>query len=83
MINMTKNTHPKDQKIIRLLQQNGLIKNEARQRLKQEVYSLDRNEIQKIQRYSKHFGLNAKQKMINEILDIRRDTMLGKLSASF
>jgi hypothetical protein len=78
---MTKTKHPLDQQIIVLLQSHGLIKSEAKARLKKEVYKLLPSEIQKVDNYTTHFGLHNKQQLIDEILNIRRENMLLKLSA--
>lgn len=79
-IEMGQKTHPKDEKIVQLLQQQGLIKSEVKTRLKSEVYRLHADEVVKINNYAEHFGLNAKQKLIDEILDLRRETMLSRLT---
>ena len=78
---MAKSTHPQDQVIIQLLQSNGMIKSEAKTLLKSEVYNLTKEEVVKVQNYSTHFGLDAKDKLIAEILDIRRDALLKKFAA--
>lgn len=76
---MPKAQHPLDDKIIALLQHGGMIKSEAKSKLKKDVYKLEALEIQQIINYSTHFGLNAKQKLIDEILEIRRETLLSRL----
>ncbi|MGO1296510.1 MAG: hypothetical protein ACTMIA_04270 [Vibrio sp.] len=76
---MTKQLHSLDQAIIKLLQQQGLIKKEAEARLKQEVYKLDASEVAKIKNYSTHFGLRSQDAMINEILELRREAMYHRL----
>ncbi|MCL9775663.1 hypothetical protein [Vibrio methylphosphonaticus] len=78
---MPKAKNPLDSKIIALLQNSGMIKSEAQLQLKKHVYKLEPNEIKQINNYSTHFGLNAKQNLIDEILDIRRDTMIAKLTS--
>jgi len=77
---MARVTHDFDVLIIELLQQQGFIKKEAEAYLKNEVYRLEPEEIQKIKNYAKHFGLSAKEKLIQEILDLRRETLFNKLS---
>ncbi|GAL26497.1 hypothetical protein JCM19239_5332 [Vibrio variabilis] len=72
--------HPTDATIVRLLQQQGCIKSEARQRLKRDVYQLDKDQISKVQNYAEHFGINAKEKLIDEILDLRRERLITHLS---
>ncbi|MFC3025264.1 hypothetical protein ACFODT_15785 [Vibrio zhugei] len=76
---MTKQLHNLDQAIIKLLQQQGLIKKEAEARLKQEVYKLDASEVAKIKNYTTHFGLRSQDVMINEILELRREAMYNRL----
>ncbi|MBB1463581.1 hypothetical protein H5300_09630 [Vibrio sp. SG41-7] len=78
---MSKVKHPLDDKIVALLQNSGMIKSEAKSQLKMHVYKLEPSEIKQINNYSRHFGLNTKQKLIDEILDIRRDTMIAKLTS--
>ncbi|WP_261904456.1 hypothetical protein [Vibrio fortis] len=78
---MSQAKHPLDHKIITLLQQRGMIKSEAKTRLKKQVYKLQASEVNQINNYSNHFGLNAKQKLIDEILDIRREAMISSLTS--
>ena len=78
---MSQAKHPFDNKIIALLQQRGMIKSEAKTRLKKQVYKLRAAEVNQINNYSNHFGLNAKQKLIDEILDIRREAMISSLTS--
>jgi ABC-type phosphate transport system auxiliary subunit len=78
---MSQAKHPLDHKIIALLQQRGMIKSEAKTRLKNQVYKLQASEVNQINNYSNHFGLNAKQKLIDEILDIRREAMISSLTS--
>lgn len=78
---MSQAKHPLDNKIISLLQQRGMIKSEAKIRLKKQVYKLQASEVNQINNYSNHFGLNAKQKLIDEILDIRREAMISSLTS--
>lgn len=66
--------------IIELLQQQGLIKKEAEAYLKKEIYQLELEDIQKVKSYSHHFGSSAKDKLIQEILDLRRETLFKKLA---
>ncbi len=77
---MARATHDMDILIIELLQQQGLIKKEAEAYLKKEIYQLEQEEIQKVKNYSRHFGLSAKEKLIQEILDLRRETLFKKLA---
>ncbi len=77
---MARAIHDFDVLIIELLQQQGFIKKEAEALLKNEVYRLEAEEIQKIKNYATHFGLPAKEKLIQEILDLRRETLFNKLS---
>lgn len=80
ILKMGQKIHPKDEKIVQLLQQQGLIKSEVKTRLKSEVYRLQTDEIVKINNYAEHFGLSAKQKLIDEILDLRRENMISRLT---
>ncbi|MGR5287648.1 hypothetical protein ACP3V5_20190 [Vibrio maritimus] len=77
---MQQHRHPMDATIVRLMQSQGLIKSEARSRLKHEVYQLDPSQIQKVKRYAEHFGINAQEKLIEEILELRRETLISRLS---
>lgn len=77
---MTKYKNPLDSRIIKMLQNHGLIKKEAQVYLKQHIYKLEPNEIAKIKNYSTHFGLNAKQKLVDEILELRREVLISKLN---
>jgi len=79
---MARATHDIDVLIIERLQQQGLIKREAEAYLKQQVYQLEQDEIQKVKNYARHFGLKAKEKLIEEILDLRRETLFKKLTKS-
>ncbi len=75
-------SHPLDKTIIKLMQQNrGLIKKEAEALLKKEVYRLSSDEILKVKTYAEHFGLNSQKQLLNEILDLRREALLSKLSS--
>ncbi len=79
--NMARKSHPLDKTIIKLMQEHkGLIKKEAEAILKQEVYRLNTNEIQKVKTYTEHFGLNSQEQLLNEILDLRREALISKLS---
>lgn len=69
-----------DKTIIKLLQRQGYIKSEAEQCLKRDVYQLKADEISKVKNYATHFGLEAKQKLIDEILELRREAMIARLS---
>ncbi|NVD08721.1 hypothetical protein FCU94_17885 [Vibrio sp. JPW-9-11-11] len=75
---MTRKIAPKDQKIICLMQKQGLIKREAQQLLKKQVYKLSKSEVDKVNNYAHHFGFSVKEKFIEEILDLRRDALLEK-----
>lgn len=77
---MTKSVHPADEPIIKLLQGQGLIKSEVEARLKRDVYRLAPEEVNKIKNYAKHFGIDAKEKLIDEILDIRRESLVVHLN---
>ncbi|EGA70558.1 hypothetical protein VISI1226_00795 [Vibrio sinaloensis DSM 21326] len=77
---MTKAVHPADEPIIKLLQQQGLIKSEVEARLKQDVYRLAPDEVNKIKNYAKHFGIDAKERLIDEILDLRRESLVVQLN---
>lgn len=77
---MSKAKHPLDLKIIALLQHHGMIKSEAKAHLKQEVYRLQHAEVEKINNYTLHFGLQTKQQLIDEILALRRETLLRALT---
>ncbi len=78
---MARQTHPTDTQIIQLLQTKGWVKSEAKARLKKEVYQLEQVDVEKIKNYSEHFGLGAKQRLIDEILDIRRENLIARLNA--
>ncbi len=83
MVHMARKSHPLDKTIIKLFQQHrGLIKKEAESLLKREVYRLNSDEIRKVKTYSEHFGLHSQQQLLNEILDLRREALISKLSAS-
>ncbi|MDR9831484.1 hypothetical protein RCJ22_38505 [Vibrio sp. FNV 38] len=71
-----------DKTIIQLLQKKGFVKSEAERYLKRDVYKLQADEVTKIKNYATHFGINAKQKLIDEILELRRDALLSRLSKS-
>ncbi|EJN6826338.1 hypothetical protein NPU43_000193 [Vibrio cidicii] len=77
---MRKKFNPSDSTIIKLLQQRGLIKSEAVARLKQDVYRLHPEEVTKVKNYAEHFGIHAKEKLIDEILDLRREALIHRLS---
>ncbi|WP_051119290.1 hypothetical protein [Vibrio campbellii] len=77
---MSRAVNPADEVIIKLLQNQGLIKSEAEARLKDEVYRLHLHEIEKVKNYDQHFGINAKEKLIDEILDLRREALIKKIS---
>ena len=79
---MSQAKHPLDSQIISLLQQRGMIKSEAKSQLKKQVYKLQASEVNQINNYSNHFGLNAKQKLIDEILDIRREALISSLTST-
>ena len=77
---MSRVVNPADEVIIKLLQNQGLIKSEAEACLKDEVYRLHPHEIEKVKNYDQHFGINAKEKLIDEILDLRREALIKKIS---
>ena len=77
---MSRAVTPADEVIIKLLQKQGLIKSEAEACLKDEVYRLHPHEIEKVKNYDQHFGINAKEKLIDEILDLRREALIKKIS---
>lgn len=77
---MRKKFNPSDSTIIKLLQQRGLIKSEAVAKLKQDVYRLHPEEVTKVKNYAEHFGIHAKEKLIDEILDLRREALIHRLS---
>lgn len=68
-----------DLTIIKLLQQQGLVKSEAQRHLKQHVYRLSPDEVTKIKNYAYHFGIQAQQSLIDEILDLRRELLIASL----
>lgn len=71
--------HPSDAIVIRMLQQRGYILSEAKAKLKKEVYQLDASQVQKVKDYAEHFGIRAKDKLIEEILDLRRERLISHL----
>lgn len=77
---MLKAKHPLDLKIITLLQHHGMIKSEAKAHLKNEVYRLEHEDVEKINKYTLHFGLQTKQQLIDEILNLRREKLLSLLN---
>ncbi|MFA0438747.1 hypothetical protein BCU70_05125 [Vibrio sp. 10N.286.49.C2] len=79
---MARQTHHLDNVIARLLRDRGLIKHEIESYLKREVYHLQPNEIAKVKKYAMHFGLDAQGKLIEEILEIRRESLIHKLTHS-
>ncbi len=80
---MARKSHPLDKTIITLMQQHrGLIKKEAEALLKEEVYRLSSDEIQKVKTYTEHFGLHSQEQLLSEILDLRREALLSKLTSS-
>ncbi|SJL84226.1 hypothetical protein VPAL9027_02208 [Vibrio palustris] len=78
---LTKQFNNVDKAIIKLLQQQGLIKKEAEARLKQEVYKLSADEVAKIKNYAMHFGLRAQDTFIAEVLELRREAMYHRLTS--
>ena len=56
-----------------------IIKNEAEAYLKRNVYKLDKHEVDTIKNYAEHFGLNAKERIIEDILELRREALMVKL----
>ncbi|GBK99772.1 hypothetical protein [Vibrio harveyi] len=79
---MVKAVNPTDEIIIKLLQHQGYIKSEAEVLLKKEVYRLQPDEIEKVKNYAQHFGIDAKEKLIDEILELRRETLLKKIAST-
>ncbi|MGP8304626.1 hypothetical protein [Vibrio sp. YIC-376] len=77
---MARAVNQADEVIIKLLQQHGLIKSEAEARLKRDIYRLQPSEIEKVKNYAQHFGIHAKEKLIDEILELRRESLLAKLT---
>lgn len=77
---MAKLTNPIDKKIVSLLQQQGLIKSEAKSALKRNVYKMAPCDVEKIQNYTTHFGLDAKETLIEEILQLRREKFMSRIS---
>ncbi len=77
---MRRETPQSDKVIIKLLQSQGSTKKEAEAYIKKEVYQLQPDEVAKIKNYATHFGINAKDRLIQEILDLRRERVLAKLS---
>ncbi|KOY40469.1 hypothetical protein [Vibrio parahaemolyticus] len=78
---MTKKTTSKDKVIIQHLQKQGLVKREAQETLKHLVYQLNKADVIKLNNYARHFGITAKEKLIAEILELRRDALLEKYKA--
>ncbi len=76
---MARKINQLDKVIIELLQSQGFIKKEAEACLKREVYQLQPAEITKIKNYDTHFGMSAKDRLIQEILDLRREALYSKL----
>ena len=79
---MSREVNPADEVIIKLLQSQGLIKSEAEARLKDEVYRLQPQEIEMVKNYDQHFGSSAKEKLIDEILNLRRKILIKEISRS-
>ncbi|WP_425666928.1 hypothetical protein ACPUEJ_19615 [Vibrio tubiashii] len=77
---MAKRTHELDEVIISELQSHGYIKSEAEAYLKRNVYNLNKSEVATIKNYAEHFGLSAKEKLIEDILELRREKILVKLT---
>ncbi|MCG9595698.1 hypothetical protein L1D15_03060 [Vibrio sp. Isolate25] len=78
---MTRKLNTLDDIIIKKLQDNGLIKSEAEAYLKRNVYKLDRHEVDTIKNYSEHFGLSGKERIIDDILELRREALITKLAS--
>ena len=68
-----------DKEIIKLLQNQGLIRQEAEAVLKREVYQLRPDEIAMVKNYASHFGIANQDKYIQEILELRRELLLTRL----
>ncbi|MDN2482860.1 hypothetical protein [Vibrio agarivorans] len=77
---MARAVNPADKMIIQLLQRQGYIKSEAEKCLKRDVYQLKADEVAKVKNYATHFGIQAKQKIIDEILELRREALIGRLN---
>ncbi|EGU34481.1 hypothetical protein VIBRN418_15458 [Vibrio sp. N418] len=65
--------------IINRLLDLGLIRKEAKDLLKKNVYTFEKGDIIEIKIHSKHFGLSGKKKIISKILDRRRFAFLSSL----
>ena len=76
---MTRKLSELDDVIIKNLQDNGFIKSEAEAYLKRNVYKLEKHEVDTIKNYAEHFGLNAKERIIEDILELRREARMLKL----
>ncbi|MFB9135644.1 hypothetical protein M1D72_00590 [Vibrio sp. AK197] len=76
---MAKKTHPLDRIIIQLLQFQGLIKKEAEAQIQSEVYQLNHSEIVQVKQYAQHFGEGAKERLIEELLEQRREALFHKV----
>ncbi|NOJ25634.1 hypothetical protein [Vibrio coralliilyticus] len=76
---MTRKLSELDDVIIKNLQDNGFIKSEAEAYLKRNVYKLEKHEVDTIKNYTEHFGLNAKERIIEDILELRREALMLKL----
>ena len=75
---MKRKAPEKDQQIIQLMQKQGLIKKEAQELIKNNIYRLSKSDVTKVNNYAQHFGLTAKEKLIDEILELRRESLLEK-----
>lgn len=78
---MARKSHRLDDVIIKQLQSSGYVKSEAEAYLKQNVYKLKQEEVTIIKNYAEHFGLTAKERVIEDILEVRREAILHKLRA--
>ncbi len=76
---MAKKTHPLDRIIIQLLQFQGLIKKEAEAQIQSEVYQLTYSEVVQIKQHALHFGEGAKERLIDELLEKRREALFLKV----
>ncbi len=76
---MAKKTHQLDRIIIQLLQFQGLIKKEAEAQIQSEVYQLNHAEITQIKQHALHFGEGAKERLIEALLEKRREAFFFKV----
>ena len=41
----------------------------------------ENDEVKKVKTYAEHFGLNSQEQLLNEIHDLRRETLISRLSS--